>query len=174
MFYRRVVALALKKLHEHKEFIQEPPTSCDEEDNWGDTGKTLFKMIREQVLIDGKTGRVAFDEHGDRTHAEYSIVNVQERRMLAIVGDFLHQEAGDAMNLSLNLSSIVWPGSSRAQPRGYSMPTHLRVMTIQETPFVYAEPVTDTQMCLAEDEVLCPFTNTSTQGARIHGLRSGE
>lgn len=163
----RVVALALKKLHEHKEFIQEPPTSCDEEDNWGDTGKTLFKMIREQVLIDGKTGRVAFDEHGDRTHAEYSIVNVQERRMLAIVGDFLHQEAGDAMNLSLNLSSIVWPGSSRAQPRGYSMPTHLRVMTIQETPFVYAEPVTDTQMCLAEDEVLCPFTNTSTQETKL-------
>lgn len=31
------------------------------------------------------------------------------------------------MNLSLNLSSIVWPGGSHAQPRGYSMPTHLRV-----------------------------------------------
>ncbi|XP_047491768.1 glutamate [NMDA] receptor subunit 1-like isoform X1 [Penaeus chinensis] len=162
----RVVALALKKLHEDEEFIQEPPISCDKEDYWGDTGRTLFRMIREQVLIDGKTGRVAFDEHGDRTNAEYSIVNVQERRMLATVGDFLHQ-TGDAMNLSLNLSSIVWPGGSYTQPRGYSMPTHLRVMTIQETPFVYAEPVTDTQMCLAEDEVLCPFTNISTQETKL-------
>ena len=32
-----------------------------------------------QVLPDGQTGRVAFDEMGDRIHAEYRILNVQEK-----------------------------------------------------------------------------------------------
>ena len=41
------------------------------------TGKRLFDYIRKQTLPDGTTGRVAFDEMGDRIYAEYQVVNVQ-------------------------------------------------------------------------------------------------
>ena len=42
------------------------------------------------MLTDGRTGKVAFDEHGDRTHAEYSVVNVQEQRQDHLAFRTLH------------------------------------------------------------------------------------
>ncbi|RXG55046.1 hypothetical protein Avbf_07105 [Armadillidium vulgare] len=41
--------------------------------------------IREQVLKDGLTGKVAFDDHGDRINAEYDIINIQEFNETGIV-----------------------------------------------------------------------------------------
>jgi len=37
----------------------------------------LFRYIRKQILLYGSTGRVAFDDNGDRIFAEYDIVNIQ-------------------------------------------------------------------------------------------------
>lgn len=37
----------------------------------------LFRYIRKQVLQHGSTGRVAFDDNGDRKFAEYDIINIQ-------------------------------------------------------------------------------------------------
>jgi len=37
----------------------------------------IFRYIRKQVLPQGSTGRVAFDDNGDRIFAEYDIVNIQ-------------------------------------------------------------------------------------------------
>ena len=42
-----------------------------------ETGKKLFEIIQNQTLSNGTTGRVGFDEMGDRIYAEYQIVNVQ-------------------------------------------------------------------------------------------------
>ena len=39
------------------------------------------RFILEQVLKEGLTGKVAFDENGDRINAEYDIINVQERNI---------------------------------------------------------------------------------------------
>lgn len=36
------------------------------------------RYILEQVLKEGLTGKVAFDENGDRINAEYDIINIQE------------------------------------------------------------------------------------------------
>ena len=35
---------------------------------------------------------------------------------------------------------IVWPGNQLDKPVGVNVSKHLRVVTIQETPFVYTEP----------------------------------
>lgn len=36
-----------------------------------------IRYIRKQVRPQGSTGRVAFDDNGDRIYAEYNIVNIQ-------------------------------------------------------------------------------------------------
>ncbi|XP_045112784.1 glutamate [NMDA] receptor subunit 1-like isoform X2 [Portunus trituberculatus] len=163
----RVVALALRRLHEAHEVIPKPPISCDDWNGWDETGRELFSLIRGQVLTDGQTGKVAFDEHGDRTHAEYSVVNVQERRPLQqdypvyrmpeVVGEFLYDVASDEMVMQLNKSSIRWAGGLTEAPPGYFLPKHLKVLTIRETPFVYAEAVKDEAQCSLQDEVFCPM-----------------
>lgn len=38
----------------------------------------FFRYIKKQVYKDGHTGKVAFDNNGDRIYAEYDIVNVKE------------------------------------------------------------------------------------------------
>lgn len=35
---------------------------------------------------------------------------------------------------------IIWPGDQREKPDGVNVSKHLRVVTIQETPFVQTEP----------------------------------
>ncbi|XP_050686740.1 glutamate [NMDA] receptor subunit 1-like isoform X3 [Eriocheir sinensis] len=162
----RVVALALRRLHETHKVIPQPPVNCDAEDGWDKTGRELFRLIREQVLTDGRTGKVAFDEHGDRVFAEYSVVNVQSQRRQAhhafsrnrqSVGDFLYDAASDKMVMELNQTKIEWPGGATKAPPGYYLPRHLKVLTIRETPFVYGEEVEDETECSGEDEVMCPL-----------------
>lgn len=38
----------------------------------------MFRYIKKQVYKDGHTGKVAFDNNGDRIYAEYDIVNVKQ------------------------------------------------------------------------------------------------
>jgi len=45
------------------------------------------------------------------------------------------------MRLSLNEENIVWPGGLTQKPTGLMIPTHLKVLTILEKPFVYARQV---------------------------------
>lgn len=40
---RRVVALALRRLHEGHTVIPEPPVNCDAKDGWDQTGRMLFR-----------------------------------------------------------------------------------------------------------------------------------
>ncbi len=42
------------------------------------------------------------------------------------------------MLLSLDESSVVWPGGLTQKPTGLMIPTHLKVLTVMEQPFVYA------------------------------------
>ena len=44
----------------------------------------LFEYIQKQTLADGTTGRVGFDEMGDRIYAEYQIVNVQRETKVTV------------------------------------------------------------------------------------------
>ena len=42
------------------------------------------------------------------------------------------------MTLSLQEERIIWPGGLSQKPTGLMIPTHLKVLTILEKPFVYA------------------------------------
>ena len=45
------------------------------------------------------------------------------------------------MELSLREERIVWPGGRRRKPSGLMIPTHLKVITQPEKPFVYFRPL---------------------------------
>jgi len=68
------------------------------------------------------------------------------------------------MWLKLDESRILWPGRQTIKPEGFMIPTHLKVLTIAEKPFVY---IRKADTCLA-DEIKCPhFNTTETDGKRL-------
>lgn len=69
------------------------------------------------------------------------------------------------MKLEVNESNIIWPGRLKIKPEGFMIPTHLKVLTIEEKPFVYVRELSDNEKCLA-DEIACPYFNI-TDGALL-------
>ena len=60
--------------------------------------------INSDYTIQGKTGRVAFDEMGDRMFAEYKIINVQpfgnsDRRVEKTVGNYKYEKVRNILIL---------------------------------------------------------------------------
>ena len=47
----------------------------------------------------------------------------------------------------INEDRILWPGGQEEKPVGVNISKHLRVVTIQETPFVYTEPYDPKKGC---------------------------
>lgn len=66
------------------------------------------------------------------------------------------------MRLKLDENQILWMGKSKSKPEGFMIPTHLKVLTIEEKPFVYARRINpdDGDHC-AHNEIPCPHFNTS-------------
>ena len=46
------------------------------------------RYIQKQELVNGYTGKVAFDENGDRINAEYEVVNMQSGGRSVTVGNY--------------------------------------------------------------------------------------
>lgn len=65
------------------------------------------------------------------------------------------------MLLRINETNVVWPGQLRSKPEGFMIPTHLKVLTIEEKPFVYVREPTDNEPCTSE-EIPCPYFNSTT------------
>lgn len=57
------------------------------------------------------------------------------------------------MRLLLNDSSVTWPGNIKSKPEGFLIPTHLKVLTIEEKPFVYVRKTIESGCNV--DEILC-------------------
>lgn len=66
------------------------------------------------------------------------------------------------MDLKINDSAIVWPGG-HSKPVGFMIPTHLQVLTIEETPFVFVRKVDSITDCRTDEEP-CPHFNTTESG----------
>ncbi|KAH8030937.1 hypothetical protein HPB51_012405 [Rhipicephalus microplus] len=141
----QVIALALKELQKDPNMTQ-PNISCSMLGNSWESGLKLVSLLKKQKLLRGETGRVRFDDKGDRLDSDYDILNVWSM----------------SMELELELEKVVWPGRQTETPLGYVIPKHLRVATIAERPFVWVRPVADESQCLPS-EILCPWTN-STDG----------
>lgn len=92
-FFRYVLASALRDMNQSKE-ITAAPKDCDNSGSIWETGKDLFNFIRKQVLLNGETGKVAFDDQGDRINAEYNIVNVQRKKKKVLVGKHYYSKVG--------------------------------------------------------------------------------
>ncbi|XP_076233083.1 glutamate ionotropic receptor NMDA type subunit 1 [Calliopsis andreniformis] len=155
----KVFVSALKKMNESTE-ITEAPNDCGKSGSIWETGQKLFQHIRDQVLPDGLTGKVAFDDNGDRIYAEYDIINIKENGERVSVGQTFYPPNGTKMRLSLDESNITWPGRLKTKPEGFMIPTHLKVLTIEEKPFVYVRDIGDGESCLPE-EILCPHFNVT-------------
>jgi ionotropic glutamate receptor NMDA 1 len=69
------------------------------------------------------------------------------------------------MQLRMNDSLLIWPGEETQRPQGYMLPTHLRVLTIEEAPFVFVRRVEHLSECRTYDEEEpCPHYNTTDDG----------
>ncbi|RZC38050.1 ANF receptor and/or Peripla BP 6 domain containing protein, partial [Asbolus verrucosus] len=91
-----VLASALRDLNQTKD-ITEAPKDCDDSGQIWETGRDLFDSIKKQVLYNGETGKVAFDDQGDRIYAEYNIVNIQRKRKQVTVGKFYFNRVFDIL-----------------------------------------------------------------------------
>ncbi|XP_076048968.1 glutamate [NMDA] receptor subunit 1-like isoform X2 [Oratosquilla oratoria] len=179
-----ILALALKKLLKEKD-VTAPPQDCSNTGSTWETGKKLFQYIREQVLKKGLTGKVAFDDNGDRINAEYDVVNIHGfvdpvihrnstkemvvghlgyNTLATVVAAETETPGGktrENMLLDINEVAIVWPGNTTVKPTGFMIPTHLYVLTIEEKPFVYTQKIDSPAECLGDGRVLCPWYNTT-------------
>lgn len=69
------------------------------------------------------------------------------------------------MHLAVDEKSIIWPGSQSKKPEGFMIPTHLKVLTIEEKPFVYTRKLVDANEKCNTDEILCPHFNSTDDGS---------
>jgi glutamate receptor ionotropic, NMDA 1 len=58
------------------------------------------------VLFKGATGKVAFDDNGDRMFAEYDIINVQEDQRLVSVGKYFFHQVSSKIELNAKISNF--------------------------------------------------------------------
>lgn len=154
-----VLASAIKEMMAN-ETITEAPKDCgDSGVNW-ESGKRLFQYLKTRNIT-GETGQVAFDDNGDRIYAAYDVINIGEHQENNVVGSFYYDADKAKMRLKINDSQILWPGKQRKKPEGIIIPTHLKVLTIEEKPFVYVRRLSDEEVGCDEDEIPCPYYNTT-------------
>ncbi|KAI1284272.1 Glutamate [NMDA] receptor subunit 1 [Halotydeus destructor] len=126
-----------------------PPSDCSQSAGKWEAGLQLLGRLKNQTVTDGSTGRIAFDDNGDRLDSEYDIINVVNGKRITIGNYFFSKETAN-MQLRLDVESIGWPGGSKGKPRGYFIATHLKIATLEEKPFVW---------------VLAPLANGSCPGS---------
>ncbi|XP_008299095.1 glutamate receptor ionotropic, NMDA 1-like [Stegastes partitus] len=162
-----VVAQSLQELFE-KENITEPPRGCVGNTNIWRTGPLFKRVLMSSKYPDGLTGRIEFNDDGDRRFATYSILNYQQKPgRLVQVGVFNGSQV--VMNPQ---RKIIWPGGETEKPVGYQMSTKLKIVTIHQEPFVYVKPTKTDGTCKEEytvngvliKKVICTGPNGTIPG----------
>uniref|UniRef100_A0A3Q4I9W9 Glutamate receptor n=2 Tax=Neolamprologus brichardi TaxID=32507 RepID=A0A3Q4I9W9_NEOBR len=164
-----VVAQSLQELFE-KENITEPPRGCVGNTNIWRTGPLFKRVLMSSKYPDGLTGRIEFNDDGDRRFATYSILNYQQKPgRLVQVGVFNGTQV--VMNPQ---RKIIWPGGETEKPVGYQMSTRLKIVTIHQEPFVYVKPTKSDGTCKEEytvngvliKKVICTGPNGTIPGSQ--------
>ncbi|XP_072242941.1 glutamate receptor ionotropic, NMDA 1b [Leuresthes tenuis] len=165
-----VVAQSLQELFE-KENITEPPRGCVGNTNIWRTGPLFKRVLMSSKYPDGLTGRIEFNDDGDRRFATYSILNYQQKPGRVVqVGVFNGSQV--VMNPQ---RKIIWPGGETEKPVGYQMSTKLKIVTIHQEPFVYVKPTKSDGTCKEEytvngvliKKVICTGPNGTIPGQPI-------
>lgn len=72
--------------------------------------------------MDGLTGKLEFNDFGERKHNRYKIVNVQK---------FGLQEVGRYQDGEIKINgTVIWPGDATEIPKGTYLSKHLRVSNV--------------------------------------------
>uniref|UniRef100_A0A803TAB5 Glutamate receptor n=1 Tax=Anolis carolinensis TaxID=28377 RepID=A0A803TAB5_ANOCA len=159
-----VVAQAVHDLFE-KENITDPPRGCVGNTNIWKTGPLFKRVLMQTKYADGITGRVEFNEDGDRKYANYSVMNLQNNKLVQ-VGVY------NGSHFLPNDRKIIWPGGETETPQGYEMSTKLKIVTIHQEPFVYVKQTQQDGKCEARhnstgglvQQVLCTGPNETMPG----------
>ena len=51
-----------------------------------------ISYIKKQVLLNGQTGKLAFDNNGDRLFSEYEIINIDRNEQPVRVGQYFYSK----------------------------------------------------------------------------------
>ncbi|XP_073456008.1 glutamate receptor ionotropic, NMDA 1 isoform X2 [Aquarana catesbeiana] len=161
------VAITAQAIHDlfEKENITDPPRGCVGNTNIWKTGPLFKRVLMSSKYPEGVTGRVEFNEDGDRKFANYSIMNLQNRKLIQ-VGIF------NGSHILQNDRKIIWPGGETEKPEGYKMSTNLKIVTIHQEPFVYVKAALPDGSCKEEygitgeliKKVRCQGPNETTPG----------
>uniref|UniRef100_A0A8C6S5T5 Glutamate receptor ionotropic, NMDA 1 n=1 Tax=Neogobius melanostomus TaxID=47308 RepID=A0A8C6S5T5_9GOBI len=160
-----VVAQSIQELFE-KENITEPPRGCVGNTNIWKTGPLFKRVLMSSKYPEGLTGRVEFNDDGDRKYAHYSILNYQKSRLIQVG---IYNGTQVVMN---NQRKIIWPGGETEKPQGFQMSTRLKIVTIHQEPFVYVKPTMLDGTCKEEitpngvliKKVICTGPNETIPG----------
>ncbi|XP_061590443.1 glutamate receptor ionotropic, NMDA 1a isoform X2 [Cololabis saira] len=163
-----VVAQSIQELFE-KENITEPPRGCVGNTNIWKTGPLFKRVLMSSKYPEGLTGRVEFNDDGDRKFAHYSILNYQKSRLIQVG---IYNGTQVVMN---NQRKIIWPGGETEKPQGFQMSTRLKIVTIHQEPFVYVKPTLPDGTCKEEitlngvsiKKVICTGPNETIPGRPI-------
>ncbi|VDP29751.1 unnamed protein product, partial [Soboliphyme baturini] len=127
----------------------------------------MFRYLKT-VKTSGETGiqdfpklDIEFDEDGNAKNSYLSILNLKPDRHWEKVGEFF----GD----QLKMNDITWPGNETSPPPGVRQKFHLKIVTLDEPPFIFVhdvDPVND--RCLVNQGVLCRW---GTHGYEVNTTR---
>ncbi|KAK4336632.1 hypothetical protein RND71_043744 [Anisodus tanguticus] len=118
-----IIGLAIRELYKKENITSLPPSYCGEigKKNWK-LGDKLFNILRKQVLLFGKTGRVAFDGKGDRIDADYEI-QLKSRSSLASFMEPFEDSLWIFVMVSVHVVALVLYLLDRFSPFGrYRLP----------------------------------------------------
>ncbi|XP_019741238.1 glutamate receptor ionotropic, NMDA 1b isoform X2 [Hippocampus comes] len=162
-----VVAQSLQELLD-KENITEPPRGCVGNTNIWRTGPLFKRVLMSSKYAEGLTGRIEFNDDGDRRFATYNILNYQQKSgRIVQIGIF------NGSQVVINPQrKIIWPGGETEKPVGYQMSTKLKIVTIHQEPFVYVKPTKADGTCKEEytvngvliKKVICTGPNGTIPG----------
>lgn len=81
------------------------------------------------------------------------------------------------MHLMMRDNEILWPGKEAKKPEGIIIPRHLKVLTLEEKPFVYVRQLnaddasSHVSTTCEEDEIPCPLFNATDGSANEYCCR---
>uniref|UniRef100_A0A3P9QC64 Glutamate receptor n=1 Tax=Poecilia reticulata TaxID=8081 RepID=A0A3P9QC64_POERE len=133
------------------------------------TGPLFKRVLMSSKYPEGLTGRVEFNDDGDRKYAHYTILNYQKSRLVQVG---IYNGTQVVMN---NQRKIIWPGGETEKPQGFQMSTRLKIVTIHQEPFVYVKPTMQDGTCNEEKalngviikKVICTGPNETIPGRPI-------
>ncbi|XP_071043007.1 glutamate [NMDA] receptor subunit 1 [Parasteatoda tepidariorum] len=158
-----VIARAFRHLYYNSSQSIEPaPKDCSTHEKDWDTGQKFIGFLKEVTIQHGKTGRVAFDDKGDRVDSNYDIINIVNSKLYT-VGEYIYSHIIMEMTLTLNVQDIVWPGGETKKPRGYIVPTHLKILVdFRYSRYTREMVIRENPNFIAISEMLCPIFRAPT------------